>query len=1328
MQKKILFFSLFLFSIFSYTQFTGSNKTIDNGDLRFGNGTQSSINNTGNVLQPFYYKSSSSVWRKLTYSTYPLDYRFGTGGDGTNSWNKFGSIEENPSMSSQVFDTSGFTITSGSKGFGTIMVKGTITVGSATIEVTNSYSIGEDSNFTEITTTAKNIGSSTISNFRYWIGTRDDYVGNTDQPTKTRGNIVDRAFSALTAPSQRAAALKIATSDEGVLFFTTSERGNVVHKGCCSFSKSTNQDPETAPIETTGDGSYSMYVRLNDLAVGASDSFTWYYAAAPTSELNDVITAVSYASSPLNIDNITKTYGDNSFTIAATSNSTGAYTYTSDDSDVASISGDTVTIVGAGTTSVTVSQAADSDYLAATTTITLTVSTLSVTLTPSGAQSKTYGDIDPELTYSFSPTSTTNSSAVTFTGNLTRDAGENAGSYSINIGTVTNTNYNVTLADVDFVVNKKDPPKSFDNLSKVFGDANFDLSATSSNTSNFVYSISDNSVASVSGATVSIIGVGTTSVTLNQVTDTNYLATTTTMTLSVTPLSVTLIPSATQSKTYGDSDPELTYSSSPANTANSTTVTYTGTLSRTTGENVGSYPINIGTISNTNYNITFTNVDFEITKGDPAISFEDVSKVFGDADFDLSASSSNTSNFVYSVTDSSVASVNGTTVSIIGVGTTSVTLNQDADPNNLASTTTMTFTVTPLLVTITPTAAQFKPFGGLDPEISYNYLPSSTANSSTMTFTGNLSRIAGEDIGFYSITIGTITNTNYDITLTNVDFEIIGDSDGDGIVDASDNCPLEPNPEQMDTDSDGLGDICDNCIDAANIDQLDIDGDGIGDECDIDNDNDGTPDTEDAFPFDASESLDSDGDGIGDNADPDADNDLVNDDIDNCITIVNPVQLDTDLDGIGDTCDDDDDNDTYLDFDDAFPIDETEWFDTDEDNIGNNTDTDDDGDNYLDTDEISCGSDPLDIDSIPIDNDLDFLPDCLDPDDDDDTYIDTEDAFPFDSSEWIDTDSDGEGNNTDTDDDDDNYLDVDEISCDSDPLDINSLPLDNDLDLSPDCLDPDDDNDTYLDTADVFPFDDTEWFDNDSDGIGDNVDLDDDSDNYLDTDEISCGSDPLDIDSLPLDNDLDLLPDCIDPDDDNDSFLDSVDNCILIVNEDQKDTDSDGIGDVCDDDDDNDTFLDTEDAFPLDDTEWFDTDSDLIGNNKDLDDDNDGQLDVDEIACGSDPISSSSLSSDSDSDNIPDCLDVVSISGLLTPNSSGPEGTWKVNNIENHPNAKVYVYNRYGQEVFFAIDYKNDWRGTYEKSGNLLPAGSYFYKVDLNDVGKVISGWIYITY
>ncbi|MEM6639455.1 MAG: S8 family serine peptidase [Pseudomonadota bacterium] len=35
------------------------------------------------------------------------------------------------------------------------------------------------------------------------------------------------------------------------------------------------------------------------------------------------------------------------------------------------------------------------------------------------------------------------------------------------------------------------------------------------------------------------------------------------------------------------------------------------------------------------------------------------------------------------------------------------------------------------------------------------------------------------------------------------------DSDGDGIIDAEDNCTLEPNPEQRDTDGDGYGNVCD---------------------------------------------------------------------------------------------------------------------------------------------------------------------------------------------------------------------------------------------------------------------------------------------------------------------------------------------------------------------------------------------------------------------------------------------------------------------------------------------------------------------------------------
>lgn len=57
------------------------------------------------------------------------------------------------------------------------------------------------------------------------------------------------------------------------------------------------------------------------------------------------------------------------------------------------------------------------------------------------------------------------------------------------------------------------------------------------------------------------------------------------------------------------------------------------------------------------------------------------------------------------------------------------------------------------------------------------------------------------------------------------------DSDGDGIADPQDNCPLANNPDQSDIDTDGVGDMCDNCIDIANSGQEDDNGDGIGNVC-----------------------------------------------------------------------------------------------------------------------------------------------------------------------------------------------------------------------------------------------------------------------------------------------------------------------------------------------------------------------------------------------------------------------------------------------------------------------------------------------------------------
>jgi hypothetical protein len=59
-----------------------------------------------------------------------------------------------------------------------------------------------------------------------------------------------------------------------------------------------------------------------------------------------------------------------------------------------------------------------------------------------------------------------------------------------------------------------------------------------------------------------------------------------------------------------------------------------------------------------------------------------------------------------------------------------------------------------------------------------------------------------------------------------------GDTDGDGILDAEDNCPEDANPGQENSDNDSHGNACDNCPNADNENQADSDGDGIGDVCD----------------------------------------------------------------------------------------------------------------------------------------------------------------------------------------------------------------------------------------------------------------------------------------------------------------------------------------------------------------------------------------------------------------------------------------------------------------------------------------------------------------
>ena len=164
------------------------------------------------------------------------------------------------------------------------------------------------------------------------------------------------------------------------------------------------------------------------------------------------------------------------------------------------------------------------------------------------------------------------------------------------------------------------------------------------------------------------------------------------------------------------------------------------------------------------------------------------------------------------------------------------------------------------------------------------------------------------------------------------------DTDGDGVPDEGDNCPLASNPDQTDTDTDGRGDACDvcandpnddadsdgiclgsgylppktgdndNCPLVANTDQTNTDGDAQGDACDADDDNDTVLDATDTDPLD-----------------PYVCQDVDTDTCDDCSVLGYPNAsqdgTDTDTYGACNIGDPDDDNDTVADGDDTDPLD-----------------------------------------------------------------------------------------------------------------------------------------------------------------------------------------------------------------------------------------------------------------------------------------------------------------------------------------------------------------------------------------------------------------------
>ena len=430
-------------------------------------------------------------------------------------------------------------------------------------------------------------------------------------------------------------------------------------------------------------------------------------------------------------------------------------------------------------------KASKDNYDDATTSVTVTITKRPITVT-ADAQTKVYGESDPALTYQITVGSLVGSD--TLTGALTRDAGEDVGTYAITQGTLAASgNYNLTYVGADLTITNASMTVDADGYSGVYDAAAHDgVLNVDPSESDATITYSTDGGTTYSATMPQYTNVGTHTVWVKASKD-NYDDATTSVTVTITKRPITVTADA-QTKVYGESDPALTYQITVGSLVGSDTLT--GALTRDAGEDVGTYAITQGTLAASgNYNLTYVGADLTITNASMTVDADGYSGVYDAAAHDgvLNVDPSESDATITYSTDGGTT-YSATMPQYTNVGTHTVWVKASKD-NYDDATTSVTVTITKRPITVTADA-QTKVYGESDPALTYQITVGSLVGSDTLT--GALTRDAGEDVGTYAITQGTLAASgNYNLTYVGADLTITNasmtvDADGySGVYDAA---------------------------------------------------------------------------------------------------------------------------------------------------------------------------------------------------------------------------------------------------------------------------------------------------------------------------------------------------------------------------------------------------------------------------------------------------------------------------------------------------------------------------------------------------------------
>ncbi len=441
---------------------------------------------------------------------------------------------------------------------------------------------------------------------------------------------------------------------------------------------------------------------------GFSDQTSWNFTAAKLDQTIDF--------DPI----ATRTYGDASFDLVESASSGLIINYTSTNTNVATVTNRTVTIVGAGTAEIVANQGGNFTYNSAMEKRqTLTVNKRTITATAEN-KTKAYGDINPTLTIDYDGlVNGDNPGVIDIDPNISTAADEatDVGTYDITLENGEDNNYQFTLVNGTLDITKRTITATAESKTKTYGDTNPTLTI---DYDGLVNGDSPNEIdvdPNVNTSADETSDVGSYAITLENGSDNNYLFNLEGGTLQVTKR--TLVATAEdKSRTFGEANPELTIDYDGfVNGDTETGLSNVPSISTTADalSNAGTYDIILENGDDNNYEFDLRNGTLTILKADQTITIDPIdNKEITASPFSANASVDSGLPLNYDIL-SGPATISGNTITLSGsTGTVIVEVTQGGDLNyNPTSETVLFNVVDPSLTdqTITFGALEDKSFG-----------------------------------------------------------------------------------------------------------------------------------------------------------------------------------------------------------------------------------------------------------------------------------------------------------------------------------------------------------------------------------------------------------------------------------------------------------------------------------------------------------------------------------------------------------------------------------------------------------------------------------------